>query len=98
MSEKLYERVSQILEEARRGVARAVNAEMVQAYWLIGREIVEEELRGEARAGYGEALVQGIWMNGRHWREHDLEQAIIDRLGDFLLELGKGLCFVARQK
>jgi predicted nuclease of restriction endonuclease-like (RecB) superfamily len=33
-----------------------------------------------------------------HWLERDLEQAIIDRIGDFLLELGKGFCFVARQK
>ena len=30
--------------------------------------------------------------------ERDLEQAIIDRLEDFLLEMGKGFCFVARQK
>ena len=33
-----------------------------------------------------------------HWREGDLEQAIIDRLETFLLELGKGFCFVGRQK
>lgn len=33
-----------------------------------------------------------------HWRERDLEQAIIDHLQEFLLELGKGFCFVARQK
>jgi len=33
-----------------------------------------------------------------HWRERDLEQAIIDRIEGFLLELGKGFCFVARQK
>lgn len=32
------------------------------------------------------------------WRERDLEQAIIDRIEDFLLEMGKGFCFVARQK
>ena len=32
------------------------------------------------------------------WRERDLEQSIIDRLEAFLLELGKGFCFVARQK
>lgn len=32
------------------------------------------------------------------WRERELEQAIIDRLESFLLELGKGFCFVARQK
>jgi predicted nuclease of restriction endonuclease-like (RecB) superfamily len=33
-----------------------------------------------------------------HLRERDLEQAIIDRLESFLLELGKGFCFVGRQK
>lgn len=32
------------------------------------------------------------------WHERDLEQAIIDRLEEFLLELGRGFCFVARQK
>jgi predicted nuclease of restriction endonuclease-like (RecB) superfamily len=32
------------------------------------------------------------------WQESDLEQALIDRLRDFLLELGKDLFFVARQK
>jgi predicted nuclease of restriction endonuclease-like (RecB) superfamily len=32
------------------------------------------------------------------WLERDLEQAIIDRIEAFLLELGKGFCFVARQK
>jgi predicted nuclease of restriction endonuclease-like (RecB) superfamily len=31
-------------------------------------------------------------------QERDLEQAIVDRLEDFLLEMGKGFCFVARQK
>lgn len=30
--------------------------------------------------------------------ERDIEQAIIDRLEDFLLEMGKGFCFVARQR
>ena len=32
------------------------------------------------------------------WLERDLEQAIIDRLEPFLLELGRGFCFVARQR
>ena len=32
------------------------------------------------------------------WLERDLEQAIIDQLESFLLEFGKGFCFVARQK
>ena len=31
-------------------------------------------------------------------RETELEQALINNLQDFLLELGRGFCFVARQK
>lgn len=31
-------------------------------------------------------------------RESDLEQALIDHLQQFLLELGRGFCFVARQR
>lgn len=33
-----------------------------------------------------------------HYRESELEQAIIDKIQDFLLELGKGFAFIARQK
>jgi len=32
------------------------------------------------------------------FHERDIEQAIIDRLETFLLEMGKGFCFVGRQK
>jgi predicted nuclease of restriction endonuclease-like (RecB) superfamily len=33
-----------------------------------------------------------------HFRESDLEQALIDKLQQFLLELGKGFAFMARQQ
>ena len=32
-----------ILERARANVVRSINSQMVIAYWLMGREIVEEE-------------------------------------------------------
>ena len=40
----IYERIREILESARTTVARSVNTTQVVANWLIGREIVEEEL------------------------------------------------------
>ncbi|TMQ24972.1 MAG: DUF1016 domain-containing protein [Deltaproteobacteria bacterium] len=58
--DQLYERVAQILEQARSQVARTVNTAMVQAYWLIGREIVEVEQAGERRAGYGDEVLQRL--------------------------------------
>jgi predicted nuclease of restriction endonuclease-like (RecB) superfamily len=54
----LYKRIREILESARTGVARTVNTTQVVANWLIGREIVEEEQRGKARAGYGNKLLE----------------------------------------
>lgn len=33
---------------------------MVQAYWLIGREIVEEDQEGSGRAEYGEKAMEGL--------------------------------------
>lgn len=32
-----------MIEDARSGTARAINAEIVLAYWHIGREIAQEE-------------------------------------------------------
>ncbi|MCF6156149.1 MAG: DUF1016 domain-containing protein [Candidatus Brocadia sp.] len=56
----MYSRVREILEAARGSAYRAVNFAMVQAYWHIGREIVEEEQKGKARAQYGEYLLKEL--------------------------------------
>lgn len=49
----LFDRVAAILDAARSSVVRAVNSRMVVAYWLIGREIVQELQGGDERAEYG---------------------------------------------
>ncbi|MGO9307676.1 MAG: PDDEXK nuclease domain-containing protein [Spirochaetia bacterium] len=56
----VYLRIHQILVQARSQLARTVNIEMVRAYWLIGREIVEEEQQGRSRANYGEELIDHL--------------------------------------
>lgn len=56
----IFDRVVLILEEARNNVVRAVNSNMVIAYWLIGREIVEEIQGGEDRAEYGKKVVEEL--------------------------------------
>ncbi|OGW84082.1 MAG: hypothetical protein A2987_05425 [Omnitrophica bacterium RIFCSPLOWO2_01_FULL_45_10] len=58
--ENIYSKIRQIIESARSGIARAVNTEMVRAYWLIGKTIVEGEQKGKNRAAYGEALLQSL--------------------------------------
>lgn len=59
-SQSFYERVRKIIEYARGNIARAINTEMVIAYWQIGKVIVEEEQRGKSRAGYGEEILRKI--------------------------------------
>lgn len=49
-----------ILKEARARVAKTVNSDMVAAYWLIGRRIVQEEQQGAATAKYGEQVLQNL--------------------------------------
>ena len=50
-------RVWEILQTSRRQALQTVNSAMVEANWQIGREIVEEEQRGQDRAIYGTHLI-----------------------------------------
>ncbi len=215
--EDIYSEIRETLLSSRHQAYSAVNFAMVQAYWQIGRIIVEHEQEGSLRSGYGKSVLQELsnrlteefgkgfsvrtlqqmkkfyvtfpntnalrsqltWTHyrlllsvendqARRWymdeavasawssrqlerqistmyyerllasrdkepvkseaaelmtplttedfikdpyvlefldlknypalRESDLEQALIDKLQEFLLELGRGFCFVARQK
>lgn len=55
--EVFYKQVSSILNAARDKAYTAVNFAMVEAYWEIGKSIVDEQ-GGEERAKYGEALLK----------------------------------------
>jgi predicted nuclease of restriction endonuclease-like (RecB) superfamily len=56
----LIDRIGEILTKARSKVVREINKAQVLAYWEIGREIVEFEQKGKARAGYGEELIKKL--------------------------------------
>lgn len=58
--EGIYQRICEIIENARNTVYKAANFEMVKAYWEIGREIIEEEQKGKDRAEYGQALLENL--------------------------------------
>ena len=45
--------IKQIISNAKERVYSSVNSTMVQAYWLIGKRIIEEEQSGKERAEYG---------------------------------------------
>ena len=52
--------IKQILALARQKAYSAVNTAMVEAYWLIGKRIVEEEQNGNNKAVYGSELLKTL--------------------------------------
>lgn len=64
---ELAGRITTIIESARNRVQSVVDHEMVRAYWQIGREIVEDEQKGERRAEYGKALIQNLSHELTQW-------------------------------
>ena len=52
--------IRDILAQARQKTYTAINSAMVEAYWLMGKRIVEEEQQGNQRANYGEAILKSL--------------------------------------
>lgn len=55
MNTRFYEQIKSILEGARNQAYSAANSAMVQAYWSIGKSIVEQQGKSE-RAEYAPVL------------------------------------------
>ena len=54
---ELFDSIRFLLTEARKSVVRNINQTMVYTYFKIGRMIVEDEQKGEYRAGYGKQIL-----------------------------------------
>jgi predicted nuclease of restriction endonuclease-like (RecB) superfamily len=52
--------IKRIVISARAKAHTAVNSVMVEAYWLIGKRIVEEEQSGKNRAEYGKEILKNL--------------------------------------
>jgi predicted nuclease of restriction endonuclease-like (RecB) superfamily len=98
----LLDRIVSIIEQARGNVVRAVNSNMIKAYWLIGHEIVQELQGGEDRAGYGKQVVENLSQQltqryGKGFSVTSLKyfrtfyQAYVDRLPEISRPLGDQL-------
>lgn len=77
INSRFYESIKDVLIKARSNAYRAINFEMVTAYWNIGRLIVEEEQHGKTKAEYGEKLITELSVKlsrdfGRGFDERNL--------------------------
>lgn len=74
-----YNKVAELLIEARRSVVQSVNRTMVYTYFEIGRMIVEEEQNGKERAEYGKQILKELSKRlksefGKGFSQRNLEQ------------------------
>lgn len=60
ISNNYISEIKKILKNARQKAYTAVNSAMVEAYWEIGRRIVEEEQSGRERAEYGKEIIKNL--------------------------------------
>ena len=60
ISNNYINEIKKILRNARQKAYTAVNSAMVEAYWKIGRRIVEEEQSGRERAEYGKEIIKNL--------------------------------------
>ena len=60
VSNNYINEVKEILKNARQKAYTAINSAMVEAYWKIGRRIVEEEQSGRERAEYGKEIIKNL--------------------------------------
>ncbi len=58
--QNIYTEIKETLLLSRNQAYSAVNFAMVQAYWQIGRIIIEHEQDGNERAGYGKSVLQEL--------------------------------------
>lgn len=91
-----------------RTLERQVNSlyfeKMVMTKGEGGKKLVKAEAETKKEAMQAKDIIKDPYVleflelkSNTDFYEQELEQAIIDKLQDFLLELGKGFCFVGRQ-
>jgi predicted nuclease of restriction endonuclease-like (RecB) superfamily len=92
METRLYERVRHIIDSARAGAARSVDTAHVISNWLIGREIVQDEQKGERRAAYGLRVLEAL--SGRLTSEYGRGYSIqnLQHCRRFFLNFPELLC------
>ncbi|MBP1672756.1 MAG: hypothetical protein H6Q25_571 [Bacteroidetes bacterium] len=74
-----YNKISNLLKDARRSVVQTINKTMVDTYFEIGRMIVEEEQNGKERAEYGKQILKELSIRlstefGKGFSQRNIEQ------------------------
>lgn len=84
-----YNKVANLLKEARKSVVQTVNKTMVHTYYEIGRMIVEEEQNGNERAAYGKQILKELSKRLTTEFEKGFSQRNLEQMRQFYLTYSK---------
>ena len=79
LEDKMYREIKELIENSRRRVLIFANTELVNLYWHIGENIVNNLQKGERRAKYGEHILKNLSIRfsleyGKGYSKRNLEQ------------------------
>ena len=79
---ELLERISDTCSQGQARALQAVNTQLLETYWQVGRHIVEYEQMGKLRAEYGKALIDNLSkdLRLRHGRGFSRSNLVYMRL------------------
>lgn len=79
---RLLDQISDTYAQGRAQAVQAINAQLIEAYWQVGRHIVEFEQSGQVRAEYGKALISRLAadLGLRHGRGFSRSNLVYMRL------------------
>ena len=60
LPQNLFQSIKAIIIQSRERVYRMANSALLEAYWAIGKIIVEDEQNGKAKAEYGKATLKNL--------------------------------------
>ena len=85
LNKDLFEDIKQIINDAKSKIYTTINITIINAYWNIGKKIVEEEQNGKRRAGYGEHLIKELSLRLTNEFGKGFSEDTLDRMKQFYL-------------
>jgi len=85
INKKLFDNIKRIINNSKSKIYTTINTTIIDAYWNIGKKIVEEEQKGKKRARYGEYLIKELSHRLTNEFEKGFSEDNLERMRKFYL-------------
>jgi len=88
LSDKLFDKAVELIENAKQNIVKAINNNMVYTYFSIGQMIVVKEQNGEIRAGYGKQVIKNLSKRLQNRYKSGYSQRNVEQMRQFYIAFG----------